>query len=804
MNQEMKKELMLTPHHNVIDSIPILSVSDDTSIFEVRKGLFSKTYALQDVNFSIAKLIERGEMFISYEGFLNALDPSQSMQIMVLNHKIVGSSDADDAVLPEVGDDLDELRREYNKIVLKNVEEGHSNIKKEKFITLSQECNDMVAAEKAFSMAENELLTHIQDIPGADVRGLSLVERINLLRGIYNPGTDSDYQEYSYIKSKKVKSFSIKNMYRQGVSARELVQPASMEFRDDYFKLGHNVYGRALDLERLPKSIKDSFLSDMTNVDFDIILTMNIKQIEKGEAYRLVDRKLTNIEADFVAVRTSTGIASHRLRADEEEVNSLMDDISKRDQNLYDVKMHIVIFAETLERLNEFTSKVKTMARAKGVYFKNATGMQEQSFNSTLPYGSDSTGIYRTLTTESVAGFMPFSVQELQTKRTKRSIPISYGVNKVSRSIITYDRFSGDAYNAFTFGFTGSGKSVTAKQNILSTYLADDDCDIFILDPNAEYFPLVNALQGQVVDVIGSGKQRLNPLDINKDYGAEGQDAVASKIDTLISMCQVMLGSNLLLSGIQKNAIIMAGKKIYEPWLRNDKKDEFIPTLDDFYEVLMQREDVEKSADIYELAQTVERFTSHGVDVIFSGKTNVNIENRLVALNIQDLGDDLKPLAMLIILDMIWNRLCRNRALKKRTYLFIDEIHLLFKSEMVAAYLQKIWKIIRKYNGAPMGITQNVEDVVNTEAGRAIINNTPFIIMLKQSEMDRRALTALFNLSDTQLGYITNSRPGEGLLYVQASQNLATTSIIPFMNKIPEDSPIFKLITTKIVKDDEE
>lgn len=735
------------------------------------------------------------------EGFLNALDPSQTLQIMVLNHRIVGSSDADDAVLPELGDDLDEFRREYNRIVLKNVAEGHSNIKKEKYVTLAQECNDRNAAEKAFSIAENELLGHIQNIPGADLHPLSLVERLNLLRGIYNPGTDSDYQEYSYVNGRKLRSFSIRNMYRQGISARELVQPPVMEFRDRMFRLGADVYGRALDLERLPKSIKDIFLNDMTNVDFDMILTMNIRQIEKGEAYRLVDRKLTNLEADFVAVRNSTGIASHRLKADEEEVNALMDDIAKRDQNLYDMKMHMVIFADSPEKLQEYTKKVDAMCRGRGVYFRTAAGMQEQSFNSALPYGNDATGIYRTLTTEAVAGFMPFSVQELQTRRTRQSLPVSYGVNKVSRSIITYDRFSGDSYNGFCFGFTGSGKSVTAKHNILSTYLSDDDCDIFILDPNAEYSPLVNALGGQVIDVIGSGKQRLNPLDINRDYGAEGQDAVASKIDTLISMCQVMLGANLLLSGIQKNAIIMAGKKIYEPWLRNDRKDEHIPTLDDFYQVLMEREDALRSADIYELAQTVERFTSRGVDVIFSGKTNVNVENRLVAFNIQDLGDDLKPLAMLIVLDLIWNRLCRNRALKKRTYIYIDEIHMLFKSEMVAAYLQKIWKIIRKYNGAPMGITQNVEDVVNTEAGRAIINNTPFIIMLKQSEMDRRALTALFNLSDTQLGYITNSRPGEGLLYVQASQSLVTTSIIPFQNKIPEDSPIFKLITTKIVRD---
>lgn len=218
----------------------------------------------------------------------------------------------------------------------------------------------------------------------------------------------------------------------------------------------------------------------------------------------------------------------------------------------------------------------------------------------------------------------------------------------------------------------------------------------------------------------------------------------------------------------------------------------------------MRREDTNRG-DIYELAQTIGLYTKkQGVDVIFADQTNVNVHNRLVAYNIQDLGDSLKPLAMLIILDAIWVRICRNRNLKRRTYLYIDEIHLLFQNENVAEFLKKIWKVVRKYWGAPTGITQNVEDVLNSPAGRAILNNSAFIILLKQSEFDRRALTELFNLSDSQLSYISNSRAGEGLIRVDASQNLPMSSIIPFQNQIPEDTDIFKLITTKIVKDEDD
>lgn len=804
MNRKLKKELNLVPHFNVSDSIPILSVSDDNSIFEVRKGLYSKTYALQDVNFQTAKLLEKGQMAKAYGSFLDALDVSQRLQITIINRLITGETAVESAYIPEVGDDLDYLRTSYNQIIKRNMEAGRNNIRKEKYFTLSQECTDMIAAEKHFAMDEAELLTHIRDVPGADLKGLSLIKRINLLRGLYNPGSDKEYQEYAYINGRKVKAFTMDSMYKRGVSVSELVQPASMEFRNGYFCHGPGVYGAALDLDTLPRIIKDSFLTEMTNVNFNMILSMTIQQIEKGEAYRLVDRKLTNLEGDYESVANRGGVVPHRLRKNEEEVDQLLDDISTKDQNLFDVKMHIVLFARSREELNDHIEKIRTLARSKGVNFKLANGLQEQSFTSTLPFGFDCTGVFRTLTTDTVAGLTPFSVQELQINRGRNTLPISYGINKISKSLITYDRYLGDSYNGFIFGFVGSGKSMTAKWSILASHLSDPDCDTFIIDPQAEYTPLVQALKGQVIDVIGSGSQRINPFDIDVDYGDDGQDPVASKINFIISMVQIMVGTNLPLTGIQKAALTTAGKQMYEPWLRNDKKPEFIPTMDDLYDAIMRREDTNRG-DIYELAQTIGLYTKRqGVDVIFADQTNVNIHNRLVAYNIQDLGDSLKPLAMLIILDAIWVRICRNRNLKRRTYLYIDEIHLLFQNENVAEFLKKIWKVVRKYWGAPTGITQNVEDVLTSPAGRAIINNSAFIIMLKQSEMDRRALTELFNLSDSQLSYISNSRAGEGLIRVDASQNLPMASIIPFQNQIPEDTDIFKLITTKIVKDEDD
>lgn len=215
MNRKLKKELNLVPHFNVSDSIPILSVSDDNSIFEVRKGLYSKTYALQDVNFQTAKLLEKGQMAKAYGSFLDALDVSQRLQITIINRLITGETAVESAYIPEVGDDLDYLRTSYNQIIKRNMEAGRNNIRKEKYFTLSQECTDMIAAEKHFAMDEVGLLTHIRDVPGADLKGLSLIKRINLLRGLYNPGSDKEYQEYAYINGRKVKAFTMDSMYKR-------------------------------------------------------------------------------------------------------------------------------------------------------------------------------------------------------------------------------------------------------------------------------------------------------------------------------------------------------------------------------------------------------------------------------------------------------------------------------------------------------------------------------------------------------------------------------------------------------------
>lgn len=797
MNKELKKQLNLEKHYNISDSIPIHEV-DNNGVMETRKGLYCKTYILQDVNYSISKMIEKGEMFLEWCNVLNRLDPTQGMQITIHTHDVNVDYIEDDVFLHEVGDGKDYLRDAYNDIIKKNMLEGHNNIRKEKYITLSLEANNIVAASQAFVSLESDITNILRGIDGCDMKPLSTVEKLNLLHNLYNPNKAGEFKEYGSLNGSTIKSFNIENVYLQGVGVADLVQPSSMEFKNKYLKLG-NVYCRGIDLVQLPTVMNDQFLNDMTNQDFNMVLSIHVKQLDARTATNLVENKLTSINGKLAEKQKNASMSGYsielldpRLDENRTEARELLSDLQGRNQKLFTMQMHILVYANSLEELDKNTEKIVSIANGKLVKFSTATNLQENTLNSTLPYGFDSTNVFRTLTTESLGIFLPFTAQEVIQKSG-----VYYGINSVTKNIITFDRMTGDNYNSFIFGASGSGKSFTAKSVIMSTFLnSNNDCDIIIIDPQGEYGTLCNALGDEAEEVIltGAGKHHINPLDLDENYG---ENPTADKVSFLQSMCSEMLNSEL--TPTQKTAVSLAGKSCYAEWnLTHDEAD--IPTLEDFYNALITcfNDDGGRDTWIYELIMTVKNYVA-GVDTLFQGKTNVDVKKRFIVYNTQRLGKNVQNLAMLVILDSILNRISHNRKLGRPTYFFVDEIHLLFKKgfSSTASWLQMLWKTARKFLGAPCGITQDLEDLLGNDIGRTIISQSSFIIMLKLSQMNRDLLAQELGLSSTQLSYISNNvTKGSGLLYIQASDSLPAGAVVPFKNQVPHDNAIYKLINS--------
>lgn len=791
MDKKLKQVLNLRPHFNIADSIPLHSISDD-GIIEIADGLYSRTYKVQDINFGIARKDERGLISSKWANVLKSIDPSYDLQICIYNHNIDIDYLSDTVLLQEIGDGRDRLRADINRIVKRTMTEGNNGIRRDIYLTLTIPALDMGTAVQDFASAEHDILSGLRAIRGCTASPVKALKRLNLLHDMFQGGEESELQEYGSYNRERVRSFSLENLYQSGVTIVERIQPESMEFKSDHFIIGKK-YGRAFHLSNFPTVVTDSFIREFTSMPFSMLLTINLHQLDTTKALNLVKAQRTNASGSFAEAQKkasqegySAELVNPDLAKNYHAANNLLIDMERRDQKLFETKMHVVIFSENQAQLDKNCETFLTKCRSKNVQFKVSYGLQENALISSMPFGLDSTPEFRTLTTEVLAIFVPFSSQEM----TQKGGTV-YGLNKVTHNIITFNRLMADSYNMLILGFTGSGKSFFAKKEILGTYLnGNNDGDVIIIDPQGEYGKLCQAVGGEEVRIKGAGNHHINPLDISASYD---ENAVAAKVEFIRSMCTEML--SYAPDATQKTAIAIAAKRCYDAWiLSGDNRD--IPTLNDFYLALCNYYNSEggRLQSVLDVVKAVEFYVA-GVDTLFQGQSNINTEASFLSYDISELGEGIRPLAMLIILDSILNRMSRNQKLNRPTFVYIDEIHLLFKKEQTAQWIKKLWKTARKYQCCPCGLTQDTEDLLASDTGRAVLTNTAFVVLLKQQAINASVLAEQLQFSSRQLEYVTDTPPGEGILCIQNASKF-TGGVIPFEDYFPEDSLLFKICQT--------
>lgn len=377
-----------------------------------------------------------------------------------------------------------------------------------------------------------------------------------------------------------------------------------------------------------------------------------------------------------------------------------------------------------------------------------------------------------------MAVFVPFVTQEL----FQGGQAIYYGLNAVSNNVIMLDRKRARCPNGLVFGTPGSGKSMSCKREITHIILTTLD-NVIICDPEVEYFPLVHRLHGQVIRLSPTSKDFVNPLDINANY-SEDENPLALKSDFVLSFCELIMGGKSGLEAIEKTVIDRAVQMIYRPYFA-DPRPENMPILSDLHAALTAQHIPEADR----VAQALDLYVSGSLN-FFNHKTTVDINNRLVCFDIKELGKNLKKPGMLIVQDQVWNTVTVNRSAGKATWYFIDEFHLLLKEAQTAAYSAEIWKRFRKWNGIPTGATQNVKDLLSSPEIENILENSDFVYMLNQAAGDRKILAERLNISPQQLAYVTNSAPGEGLLFYE-------NVILPFVDKFPPNTELYRIMTTR-------
>ena len=764
---KLDKENFKVPK-SVQDIIPIKTIYED-GIFLVGKNKYAKSYKFMDINYAVASKEDKEAMFLEYSALLNSLDVGATTKITINNRRINKLDFRETILLKNAGDNLDKYREEYNQMLIKQSKESNE-IVQEKIITISAYKKSLEEARSYFTRVAIDLNNHLNTL-GSKFVELDATEKLRIMHDFYRTGEETSFH------------FDIHETMKKGHNFKDFICPDSVDLERDYFRVG-NRYGRVFFLKEYASYINDNMIAELTDLNRNMMLSIDIIPIPTDEAVKEAENRRLGVETNITnwqrkqnANNNWSSIIPYDMEQQRNDSKEFLDDLMLRDQRMFLATLTIVITAETKEQLESDTDAILQTASKNLCQLGILRFQQLDGLNTVLPVGIRKIDALRTLTTESLAGLIPFKVQEIRHEHG-----IFYGQNTISKNMIIADRRQLLNGNSFILGVSGSGKSFAGKQEITSIRLNDSDADIIIIDPEREYTPLVQALGGEVIKISATSDNHINAMDMNSEYG-DGANPVILKSEFILSLCEQLIGSDNL-GAKQKSIIDRCTASVYRFYQQGNYQG-IPPTLLDFYNELLKQEEQEAK----EIALAIELFTSGSLNT-FAKETNVNTNSKLICYDILDLGKQLLPIGMLVVLDSILNRITANRTKGKNTYIFIDEIYLLFQYEYSANFLFTLWKRVRKYGAFCTGITQNVEDLLQSHTARTMLANSEFIIMLNQASTDRIELAKLLNISDLQMSYITNVGAGEGLIKVGSA-------LVPFVNKFPKNTELYKLMTTK-------
>lgn len=773
--QDRQNRSILVPK-TVQDLIPVDAIYEG-GIFRHGQNKYSMCYAFDDINFCIAADKDQESMFYTYEDIINSFDVGSEVKITINNRTLDRERFASDILVPDnANDDLGKDREEYNTMLLDKAKNSN-NIIQERYITISVFKDSLDEARTYFNRIYTDLNIHFTKL-GSGLREIKTEERLKIFYSFLRPGEDELF------------AFDFKARKNLGHSFKDYICPDSIELIDDKTIKFGDKYARVLFLKDYASYINPSILPEFTGaLKKNLMLSIDNIMIPTEEAIKETETRLLGAEANIskwtqkqVDNKNFSSVVPPQLRKAREELEEFLNDLTSRDQKMLLSVLTIVHVADTVAELNEDTETLRNVAGKNRCQLAVLRWMQIAGLSTCLPWGVRQLPVdcLRTLSTEALASFMPFYAQDVLQANGEY-----FGQNAINKNLVVVNRENFKNGNSWILGVPGSGKSFAAKESICS-YMLGTDSDIIIIDPDREYGNLVKHFKGETIVLSPTSEHHINALDLNENY-ADGQDPIVLKSNFIISLCEQALKDKKL-SAIDTSIIDRCTKIVYADFVKNNYRGT-CPTLLDFYECLLAQPEEEA----HDLALALEMFTKGSMNT-FAKQTNVNSDNRLICYDLNELtgsGDQLARLGMLIMLDSILNRLTANRAEHRNTYIFVDEVYLLFQYSYAADFFFKLWKRIRKYGGFCIGITQNVTDLLQSHTAETMLSNSEIVLMFSQAPNDIVQLQELLGISDVQANYMQNVPSGHGLLKV--GKNL-----IPIVNEFPTDTGLYKLMTTKL------
>jgi len=772
--KQMKQRVLQQANPTAQDSLKYTTQFQE-GLMHIVDNEYSKTFQLGEVDYEVATEEEQEDVVMGYAEGLNTLDINSSYQLLVMN-KHVQDSLLESILLPYQADSHDNYRQEVNDIIEKQFNRDQRNFVIERYATIKSKSQSRKQANKSIdTIAKNFKNRFDMNEVNLSMTPLTGIERLSIMNHLLRPDSyfGTTYQDIAL----------------SGLTSKSFIVPSRIVFsnKNNYIRLGE-YYAAVLYVRQFPKYLEDRLIRELCAIGIELAISIHGRPYDMIQAKKNIQtmQTLNNIaiskqqRENFRTGVSDTMIAGD-LKDTEVSTESLLNEIKENGQKMFSGIFTTMVIGKTEEELKEAIKSVQDVGYTWQVDFEVVEDYKEEALNTILPIGKPyldvESNFMRDMVTTNIASQVPFTNVELQSPTGQY-----YGRNQLTNNVITVDRKKDlITPSGLIFGIAGSGKGMATKWEMITALLRYPD-DLFrIVDPESEYLPIARAFGAEILDISTGTQHHLNILDMvdNKLLDVEDRnvDLVKEKANLLASLFESLLKSYTDTDASIVDRVTRLTYAAFEEI--ND-----VPTLVDWYQILLKQPEAEART----LATKVEPYCVGSQD-IFAHKTNIDLNAKFVVFNIKKLDEKMKPFAMKVILDQIWNQVVYAQG-KVTTRLYFDELQANFETEHSARWFWNLWARVRKYGAIPTGITQNVTTLLDSAAGRKMISNSEFMILLKQKPMDLEKLKEVVHLTPKLTKYVGDRIPqGTGLIY-------AGGSVVPFENPIPKNTDLFEIMNT--------
>lgn len=762
------------------DTIPFIEAYEN-GLFLTGENTYTLIFAYQNIDYCLYRDEEKQDVYERYMRLLNSLPTDIHYQEFIMNSEVdsdilertllPGTLAA--AVYPDIAKDYCNIMNEY----IQNT--ASAAAKKIMLIAMTYTPQGKIDnANMLFKYYQN-LQTLFANL-GSETRQLEPEEVYEVLYRFYHQFSDIPFM-------------LPKNLVSTGGKIKDYIAPSIFVFKSNRIEIG-NSFTRVLFVKGYDRNIDDEFINDLHDSSEKITVSKHLRRVDKGEAAEMVRKKLNNLEASIqkrmeVNHKNGTNYIPYSLTDTEKELKELQERLSGTSCELFEVSIFIAVTAETEDELNELTRFVQNRAKAHQVILGILNRQQDKALDAVLPFALDkfnsklNNNISTYILSEEAGVMIPFSHIDHFVENGN-----FYGKNQLTKSIIALDRTEELNANGYILGCSGSGKSMFSKSEMFDVLLKRPSDEVIVIDPENEYKSLVKAFDGTILILAPNSPTKLNVFDIDLNNSEEGMSAIAMKSETIMTIAETAKGQEL--TSNERTIIDRCVKLAYKDFVKNGDPEK-MPTFSDFYDLLLKSDEPEARS----LAVTLEIYVK-GSFSIFSGKTSIDTSKRFMVFDISQMGEQIRPVGLQVVLEYVWQRVVENKKRGIRTWVWIDEFSIMFNdgagrtTHKSGEFFAKVYKRIRKYGGVPTAMTQNITEVLESPQARTMLANSEFVTLLQQKKDDLDAISKLFSLSLSQQLPLKSGKKGTGII-------ICGKKIIPFEKLIPEDSLMYKICTTK-------